>query len=405
MLDETVTVVLAGRKGTDLNPLTNDRALPALPFGGKYRIIDFTLANCMHSGLRQILVLTQYKSLSLQKHIRDGWSIFNPELGEYITTVPPQMRTGENWYSGTADAIYQNLYLLERSGAKWVLLLSGDNIYRMDYAALIKTHVQSESDLTIACREIPYEQTTTYGALDVDSTGAISQYEENLENTDSNSDQSGSKTTSMGIYVFSIETLMTIIRDDFSDENSSHSIENDIIPKFIRSHRVSSYYFGGGDGRVTYDGYWGEIDSLDRYYDVNMDLLKPVSPIDIYQKDWYIRTHQEQSPPCRTIPGIEGTEGIFINSIASSGVVISGSCVQHSILFSNVFVDDEATIQDSIVFNNVHIGKNVMLKKCIVDKDVHIPDGEWIGVDKEKDAERFTITEKGVVIIPKGYQF
>jgi len=405
MLEDTVTVVLAGRKGSDLNPLTNDRALPALPFGGKYRIIDFTLANCMHSGLRQILVLTQYKSLSLQKHIRDGWSIFNPELGEYITTVPPQMRTGESWYSGTADAIYQNLYLLERSGAKWVLLLAGDNIYRMDYAALIKAHVQKQSDLTIACREIPSEQTTKHGILNVDSTGAINQYEECSENTSPNSGQSGTKTTSMGIYVFSIETLMNIIRDDFANESSSHSIGNDIIPRFIKSHRVSSYYFGGGDGRVTYDGYWGEVDSLDCYYDINMDLLKPVSPIDIYQKDWYIRTYQEQSPPCRTIPGIEGTEGIFINSIASSGVVISGSCVQHSILFFNVFVDDEATIQDSIVFNNVHIGKNVMLKKCIVDKDVHIPDGEWIGVDKEKDAERFTITENGVVIIPKGYQF
>lgn len=405
MLDETLTIILAGGTGTRLHPLTRDRAKPAVPFGGKYRIIDFTLANCLHSGLRRILVLTQYKSLSLQKHLRDGWSIFNPELGEYVTPVPPQMRTGERWYSGTADSVYQNLYLLERSGARWVLVLSGDHIYRMDYAAMLKFHLQQDAGLTVGCMDVPLTQAQEFGIMTVDVNGRIQQFEEKPANPVPIPSEPKQALASMGIYVFSMELLLEVLTADARQENSSHDFGKDIISRLIGTEKVYAYHFGGQEGRVSPDRYWRDVGTLDSYYEANMDLLKPVPPIDLYQADWPIRTYQSQNPPARTVPGDEGSEGIFINSIAAGGVVVSGGSVQHSILFPHVFVDDEAVIHDSILFNGVQVGKGAELQNCIVDKDVVIPAGEKIGFEKEKDSKRFTITEKGVVVVPKNYSF
>ncbi len=405
MLDETLTIILAGGTGTRLHPLTRDRAKPAVPFGGKYRIIDFTLANCLHSGLRRILVLTQYKSLSLQKHLRDGWSIFNPELGEYVTPVPPQMRTGERWYSGTADSVYQNLYLLERSGARWVLVLSGDHIYRMDYAAMLKFHLQQDAGLTVGCMDVPLTQAQEFGIMTVDVNGRIQKFEEKPANPVPIPSEPKQALASMGIYVFSMELLLEVLTADARQENSSHDFGKDIISRLIGTEKVYAYHFGGQEGRVSPDRYWRDVGTLDSYYEANMDLLKPVPPIDLYQANWPIRTYQSQNPPARTVPGDEGSEGIFINSIAAGGVVVSGGSVQHSILFPHVFVDDEAVIHDSILFNGVQVGKGAELQNCIVDKDVVIPAGEKIGFEKEKDSKRFTITEKGVVVVPKNYSF
>lgn len=405
MLEKTLTVLLAGGIGSRLYPLTQDRAKPAVPFGGKYRIIDFTLANCLHSGLRRILVLTQYKSFSLQKHIRDGWPIFNPELGEYITTVPAQMRTGESWYKGTADAITQNLYLLERSGAKWVLVLSGDHIYRMDYKEMLKFHIENNAGLTVACREVTIEEAKSFGVMSIDARSQVIGFAEKPKNPVALDNDSESALASMGIYIFSMDLLLSVLKSDADNPYSSHDFGNDIIPQLIDRQTVFAYKFGTQEGRVSPDGYWRDVGTLDSYFDANMDLLMPVPPINLYQPEWPIRTYQSQSPPSRTVPGQDGTEGICINSIAASGVVISGGSVQHSILFSNVFVDEEASIVDSLVLNDVHVGKGVRLKKCIVDKNVRIPDGEWIGIDSRKDAERFTISEKGVVVVPKGYAF
>ena len=405
MLDQTLTIVLAGGAGSRLNPLTQDRAKPAVPFGGKYRIIDFTLANCLHSGLRRVLVLTQYKSLSLQKHLRDGWAIFNPELGEFITPVPPQMRTGVHWYSGTADAVYQNLYLLERSGAKQVLILSGDHIYRMDYAAMLQQHMDKQAALTVACMEVPLAEASQFGVMTVTGDGRISGFEEKPAQPQAMPDKPQSALASMGIYVFSMDILLDALRADAERADSGHDFGKDIIPALLGGEAVYSYRFGEAGGRVTPDRNWRDVGTLDSFYEANMDLLEPIPPIDLYQPDWPIRTYQSQYPPARTVPGADGSEGIFINSIAGGGVVVAGGSVQHSILFPKVFVDDEAMVRDSILFNGVRVGKYAMLQHCIVDKDVVIPDGEEIGVDPKRDAARFTVSEKGVVVVPKGYRF
>lgn len=404
MHENTLTLILAGGQGSRLQPLTSDRAKPAVPFGGKYRIIDFALVNCLHSGLRRILVMTQYKSHSLQKHLRDGWSLLNPELGEYITVVPPQMRTGESWYGGTADAVRQNLYMLKRSGADLVLILSGDHIYRMDYAAMLKVHEERGADLSLASMELPLEEAKQFGVMSVEEDGRITRFAEKPENPEPVPGGSEHAMVSMGIYVFSMDMLIKVLEED-DGENSSHDFGMDIIPRLIEESSVYVYRFGGEMGRVSPDRYWRDVGTLDSFYEANMELLDPVPSLDLYQPDWPIRTYQAQYPPARTVPGISGSEGIFVNSIAAGGVLIVGGAVQHSILFPHVSVGDEAIVHDSILFNNVEVGEGAQLERCIVDKDVKIPPGETIGIDPEKDAARFTISDKGVVVVPKGYQF
>ncbi len=405
MLSKTLTIVLAGGVGSRLQPLTNQRAKPAVPFGGKYRIIDFTLTNCLHSGLRRILVLTQYKSHSLQKHLRDGWSIFNPELGEYITTIPPQMRTGNNWYSGTADAIYQNLYLIERSEAEWVVVLSGDHIYRMDYAPMIEFHRQSGASATIACMEVAVKDAHQFGIMSLDDTGKVIGFEEKPQNPTTISGNPDLALASMGIYVFSTQDLIQAVSHDHEDDSSDHDFGKNILPRMMDSQRVYGYSFGGESGRVSPDKYWRDVGTIDAFYESNMDLLEAVPPLNLYQNDWPIRTYSGQHPPARTAQGSYGSEGIFINSIVSSGSVISGGSVQESILFNNVRVNNEAIVERSLLFEGVEIGNGARIKNCIIDKNVKVPDGEEIGYDLEKDKQRFTVSPNNVVVIPKGYVF
>ncbi len=405
LTDTTLTVILAGGTGSRLKPLTADRAKPAVPFGGKYRIIDFPLSNCLHSGLRRVLVLTQYKSHSLQKHLRDGWSIFNPELGEYITAVPPQMRKNDKWYRGTADAIYQNLYLLERSGAEHVLILSADHIYRMDYAAMIKAHHNNGADVTIAAMQVPIEQARAFGIISTDDNGRINAFDEKPENPTPLSDDEQHALASMGIYVFSMPILLEALERDSEDESSSHDFGHDVLPTLLKDKRLYTYRFGGTTGRVSADNYWRDVGTIDAYYQSNMDLLEPVPPLNLYQEDWEIRSYQMQAPPARTVPGKFGTEGIAINAIISGGVVIAGGSVQHSILFPRVSVGNESFIEESILFSGVRIGDNCHIRNCIIEKDVVVPDGETIGHDPDKDKARFTVSENGIVVVPKGYQF
>ena len=392
---ETLGIGLAGKPGEELGPLTETRAKAAVPFGGQYRIIDFTLSNALHSGLRKLLVLTQYKSHSLHKHLRDGWSIFNPELGEYITTVPPQMRTDEFWYQGTADALLQNLYLIERSGCDYVIILPGDHIYRMDYAPVLEFHKEKQADLTVI--------TTT--ELNNNSGHTIQMDEDNRVSAFS---ISGSKETSQsmtekfstGAYIFSTAYLISLINNHIAKETPWLE---DIIQTVTSTDKVYAYEFGGSMGRVSQDRYWRVLHSLDDYYAASMDLLKYEQPLNLYQPDWLIRSYVGQHPPARTAPGDYGNEGIFINSIIGSGSVITGSSVQNSILFNNVVVKDEAVVHSSIIFDDVIIGKNCQIENCIIEKDVVIPNKAVIGVDLKHDRKSFEITNKGLRLIPKGF--
>lgn len=398
MINETLAVILAGGAGESLSPLTDERTKAAVPFAGKYRLIDFPLSNCLHSGLRRALVLTQYKSHSLQKHLRDAWSIFNPELGEYITAVPPQMRTGAGWYEGTADAIYQNLYLLERNPAKYVIVMPGDNIYRMDYAVLLQRHIEKNADVSIACIDATEVKGQAYFPLEMDNEQRVSRYP-GVEQASPGENVFAS----LGIYVFSKELLIEVLSKDHEQAQSSHGLATDVIPELVNTHRVYAYGFGASEGRVSQDGYWRKIDSLDDFYSANMDLLKSRSPIDLYQQDWPIRTHQPQYPPARTIPGMLGNEGISINSIVSAGTVIAGGSVQNSLLFSNVYIGDEAVIEGSIIFDGVKVGDGAHIRNCIIDKDVIIPAGMKIGFTEEDDRKAFKITGAGITVIAKSW--
>jgi glucose-1-phosphate adenylyltransferase len=413
LLNSTLTVVLAGGVGSRLAPLTADRAKPAVPFGGIYRIIDFTLSNCLHSGLRRILVLSQYKSHSLQKHLRDGWTIFNPEIGEFITTVPAQMRVGEGWYAGTADAIRQNRYLLERSGATHLLILAGDHVYRMDYARMLEEHVRRKWDVTVACVPVPLGEAHAFGVVETDGEQGIRRFVEKTDHPPSMPDDPTRALASMGIYVFNLNFLLELLDQNHETGASKDDFGRHILPSMVGMHAMGVYLFGRMEGRVTPDGYWRDVGTLDAYYAANMDLLKPLPPLNLYQKDWPIRTYHAQHPPARNVPSSSdaagdagrNASGKVANTLLAGGDVIIGATLLHSILSPDVWINAGATVEDAILFENVTVGSGARLRRCIVDKSVTIPPNETIGWDLEHDRSRFTVSEGGVVVVPKGYRF
>lgn len=401
----TVGLVLAGGVGSRLHPLTKDRAKPAVPFGGKYRIIDFTLSNCFHSGIRRILVLTQYKSHSLQMHLRDGWSIFNPNIGEYVTTVPPQQRTGESWYAGTADAVYQNLFLLERSGADRVIILSGDHIYRMDYAAMIEWCLMKNAEVGVACLTVPVADAQSFGVMSVDEQDRVVEFEEKPITPKTIPGDADQALASMGVYLFDRELLCRALRDDRDRLNSSHDFGRDLIPRLVKTHAVYAYRFGSPRGRVSADGYWRDVGTIDAYFQANMDLLKRTPPLDLYQSDWRIRTAESQAPPARAIPGPTGRRSEVENVMLSAGSIVRGATARHSILFRRVILEEGASVLNSILLEGVKIGAGAKLNNCIIDKNVSVPAGEVIGYDPRLDAKRFTRSASGIVVVPARYRF
>lgn len=376
-----------------------------MPFGGTYRIIDFALTNCLHSGLRRIMVLTQYNALSLHNHIRDGWSIYNTDLGEYITPVTPPIGDNLSIYTGNADALHKSLYLLEGASEDNVLLVSGEQIYRMDYAAVLGWHASNGADVTLGC--VP--SVNANGAhfpvaleLDGDDIAAVLPM-------DSSPGMAAAATPDawwpMGVAVFRRECLIELLHSLDKEPPGPLGLSALVGRHLASLQRVVAYRFGGTAGRVTQDRYWRRLDSLDAYYDANMDLLEREPPLDLYQANWPIRTYQAQRPPARTVPGRSDNEGICVNSIVSGGTVIAGGGVNHSVLGNRVYIDDSATVEDAILFSDVRLGEGAQLRRCIIDRGVVIPPGEQIGIDAAADAARFTLTDNGVVVIPATYEF
>ena len=394
-------MVLAGGQGERLYPLTRDRAKPAVPFGGIYRIIDFTLSNCVNSGLRRCYVLTQYKSLSLNRHLALGWNIFNYELGEFIITIPPQQRTSSGWYRGTADAIFQNIYTLKQEKPRHVLILAGDHIYRMDYAAMLSAHAARDADVTVATVEMPLEEGRRLGVVQIDDDRRIVSFDEKPDSPAPIQGKPGRCLVSMGIYVFDTEILVRAVSQD-AKRDTTHDFGRDVIPSLIERRKVFAYPFS--DPANSSQPYWRDIGTIQAYWEANMDLVAVVPEFNLYDRDWPIRTYQEQHPPAKTVlaePFPGGRMCKVVDSIISGGCIVSGATVERSVLSYDVRVEEQAKVSESILFEGVTIGPGACLQRVIVDKGVSVPPGERIGCSPDEDKRRFLVTEKGVVVVPK----
>ena len=391
-----LTLLLAGGQGERLYPLTRDRAKPAVPFGGMYRIIDFTLSNCLNSGLRQVYVLTQYKSLSLENHIRRGWHLFNHALDEFIVPIPPQQRMSTSWYQGTGDAIYQNIYTLERHRPRHVLILSGDHVYKMDYAAMLLFHCQCEADLTVACIEVDEREGRNFGIASVDAEMRIRRFQEKPAAPATIPNRPGRCLASMGIYIFNTDILVRRVSED-AKHQTEHDFGKNIIPAMIDSDQVFAYPFRGESGQER--PYWRDIGRIDAYYEANMDLCAAEPPFNLYDPDWPIWTDQTPAPPAKTVSAAD--QGYVVDSLICSGAWLAGGRVERSIISSYVRVDSFSEVRDSILMAGVQIGQHARVHRAIIDKDVRVPPGYEIGCDLDKDREHFTVTESGIVVVPK----
>jgi len=395
---KVLAVILAGGRGERLYPLTRDRAKPAVPFGGIYRIIDFTLSNCINSDIRHIYALTQYKSTSLHRHIQLGWSILASPLGEFIEVIPAQQRIDDQWYQGTADAIYQNFYTLQEERPDVVLILSGDHIYKMDYRKMIAFHLEKKAELTVAAIRMDRRLSKEFGVIEIDPNWRITGFQEKPEEPRTVPGDSEGILASMGVYVFNTEILVRrLIEDTRSD--SDHDFGKNIIPMMIRKDPVFAFDFALGDEGGT--GYWRDVGTIDAYFDATMDLISVTPQFNLYDSQWPILTYQPPYPPAKTVHAEESRVGTAINSILSNGCIISGGSVRRSVLSPRVRVHSFAEVEDSILFEGVDIGRSAKIRRTIVDKDVHIPEGMTIGAHLDEDAKRFTVTDSGIVVIPK----
>ncbi len=403
IMKDILAVVLAGGRGERLYPLTIHRAKPAVPFGGKYRIIDFTLSNCINSNIRKIAVLTQYKSLSLDRHISMGWSnLFSHELDEFIFTIPPQQRMDNRWYAGTADAVYQNIYFVEKAAPPYLLILSGDHIYKMDYSDMFEFHLEREAIATVAAIEVERKSASSFGVMEVDQENRIVGFEEKPKNPKSIPGRPEQSLASMGIYLFNSEILIKELKKDAAMESSSHDFGKDLIPRLIKLGRVFAYNFKDENKKEA--KYWRDVGTIDAYWEANMDLVSVDPLLNLYDKDWPIRTYEIQQPPTKFVFAQEykgGRLGIALDSIVCDGTIISGGRVQNSVISSNVRINSWADIRESIVMENVEIGRYARIRRAIIDKDVFIPNETVIGYDSKKDKESFHISPNGIVVIPK----
>ncbi len=394
----TLALILAGGRGTRLKQLTTWRVKPAVPFGGKFRIIDFPLSNCINSGIRRIGVVTQYKSHSLIRHIQQGWGYFRGEFGEFVEMLPAQQRIDESsWYSGTADAVYQNIDIIRGHAPDYVLVLAGDHIYKMDYGPMLAQHVDSNADMTIGCLEVPLQTAKAFGVMGVDGSGRIIGFDEKPDSPTPVPGKEDVALASMGIYVFSTKFLYEQLIKDADNPNSSRDFGSDIIPKVIETARVQSYAFK--DVQTDKQSYWRDVGTVDAFWQANIELVSITPELNIYDEDWPIWTYQEQLPPAKFVFDDDGRRGHAIDSMVSGGCLISGATVKKSLLFSNVRVHSYAEVEESVVLPKVEIGRHCRIKKAIIDKGCKIPPGTVIGEDPVADAERFHVSEGGVVLV------
>ena len=404
MLRNTTAVVLAGGKGTRLEPLTLDRAKPAVPFGGGYRIVDFVLSNAINSGLRRLLVLTQYKALSLDRHINLGWrQYFCAELGEFLDVVPPQQRIDEQWYQGTADAVYQNIFVIEKDRPEYVIILAGDHIYKMNYLSMIEFHKEMEADLTVGALTVDRESAKQFGVIQVDEQNRINGFEEKPSDPKTMPGDDANCFASMGIYVFTARFLFEQLCRDATEPRSQHDFGKNIIPSIIDSHRVFAFPFR--DENRKRQAYWRDVGTIDAYYEANMDLIQIDPELNLYDQEWPIRTLQPNLPPPKFVFGSDGDPdrcGQAIDSIVCPGTILSGGKVLRSVVSPNVRVNSYATVEDSILFQGVDVGRHARIRRAIIDKDVCIPPDMEIGFDVEQDRRRgFTVSPQGIVVISR----
>ena len=404
MTRQVLTFIMAGGKGERLYPLTRDRTKPAVPFGGIYRIIDFTLSNCINSGLRKIYLLTQYKSASLQRHIRLGWNILPSELGQFIEILPAQQRVGESWYLGTADAIYQNLYTLDIDQPDEVLILAGDHVYKMNYYSMIDFHCDQDADMTVGVVEVEKEKASHLGIVEADDFGRIIGFQEKPAKPRTIPSDPDKVYASMGIYVFKHSILENELQEDSKRRSTHHDFGKDIIPSLLKKGlKISLYNFIDENRKEA--KYWRDIGTIDAYYEANMDLVQVNPVFNLYDKAWPIRTLQEQFPPAKTVfsgEEVTGRVGLVLDSVVSNGCIISGGRVQRSILSCNVRINSYSQVYDSIIMEGVDVGRHAKVRRAIIDKDVEIPAGMVIGYDPEQDRKRFHVTESGIVVVAKG---
>jgi len=395
---DIVTLLLAGGRGERLRPLTERRAKPAVPFGGVYRIIDFTLSNCVNSFFRRIYVLTQYESVSLNRHLRQVWSILSPELGEYVDIVPPQQRLPNRWYLGTADAVFQNLYLLQQERPRWVLIVGGDHVYKMDYALLLEEHIRCGAEASIVCIDVPLTEARQFGVMTVDDDRRIVRFEEKPASPEPMPGSGDRCLASMGIYLFNTDVLVRALVRDAKSQRTSHDFGQDLIQRLIEDRKVYAYNIKT-EGQPG-NGYWRDVGTLDSYWQANMDLIARHPEFDLYDESWPLRSGTGHRPPAKICVSTEGTMGRFEQSLLAPGVVVSGGEVRRSVIGPRVEIHNGSQIDECVVMGGCRIGKDVRLRRAVIEESTTIPDGIKIGFDHERDRERFLVTAGGVVVVP-----
>ena len=402
LVKDTVALVLAGGRGSRLYELTEWRAKPAVYFGGKYRIIDFPLSNCINSGIRRIGVLTQYKSHSLIRHLVRGWSHFKKELGEFVEILPASQRFSEEWYQGTADAVYQNLDIIRAEKPKYVMILSGDHIYKMDYRTMLLNHVESGADMTVSCLEVPVEEAAgAFGVMEVDEDNRIIGFEEKPKNPVSIPGEPGLALASMGNYIFNTDFLFEILRQDGKKGDSEHDFGKNIIPSIIKNNNIFAFPFR--DSETGERAYWRDVGTLDAFWEANMELISPAPELNLYDPAWPVWTYQVHLPPAKFVFNDDDRRGMAVDSTVSGGCIISGSHLNKTLLFSNVRVHSYSDIEETVILPEVTVNRNCKIRRTIIDRGCEIPKGTVIGYDPEQDkANGFRITDKGVVLVTRG---